>query len=89
MDLYNPGNYVYWDCPDEWIHIVEEALTLLRAFKEKLHVIQIKQKFGGLRIYIGYHNTPTDEEISQVNAIIKLAEWAVEGYEAISNRGLT
>lgn len=36
-------------CPDGWVEIVKEALTVLEAAGAK--VAQIKSKFGGLRLY--------------------------------------
>lgn len=52
-----------------WASIVKEAVEKLEAKGAK--IVQVKEKFGGLRIYVDRH----DDEI---NSIIEQAEWASE-----------
>lgn len=41
------------ECDDGWLSIIEETLQVLDSFEEPdLAVVQIKEKFGGLRIYL-------------------------------------
>ncbi len=41
-----------YDCPEGWRAIVEPVLDKLEAMPD-VTIAQVKQKFGGLRIYVG------------------------------------
>ena len=55
----------YYECGDGWIPLIEEAKTIIAKYNQKikeedldtepLEFIQIKEKWGGLRIYINYY----------------------------------
>lgn len=38
-------------CPEEWIGTVHTALTLMGSVDPTFRITQVKEKFGGLRIY--------------------------------------
>ena len=39
--------------PDGWLPLVTKLIKDLDALEEEIYVMQIKEKFGGLRFYIG------------------------------------
>ena len=41
------------DCPDGWLHLVDQCFYELRAHGWDLNLFQVKEKFGSLRIYLG------------------------------------
>lgn len=60
--------YDYFECGPGWHPLIKEALTKLEALNSADQaVLQVKEKFGGLRIYLSVHNDETD-------AIIRAAE---------------
>lgn len=50
-------------CPEGWVDIVKEALKNAKALDPNLKVTQIKEKFGGLRLYV-------DSDDPMVNRIV-------------------
>lgn len=56
-----------FECPPGWLPIVLRALDRMRSVGWTGQLAQVKEKFGGLRIYVDDH---TDE----VDAVIKAAE---------------
>ena len=56
---------VYYDCPDGWLDLVVDTLAKLFALGEDFKIYQIKEKFGGLRIYLG---ASSDEAYEITNA---------------------
>lgn len=89
INLYGPDSL--WEYPKEWEHIVDKILDSLQPFSENVKVGEIKEKFGGLRVYLDFYNIEemTDEAFSAVNSIITLGEWVVEGYEIMRKRTKT
>jgi len=60
--------YDYFERGPGWHPLIKDALSKLEALgNAKLAVLQVKEKFGGLRIYLSLHSDETD-------AIIKAAE---------------
>lgn len=51
----------YYDCGDGWIALIEQAKTIIAKYNlkhsenEPIKLIQIKEKWGGLRLYINYY----------------------------------
>lgn len=52
--LLGKGLYLGWSCPEEWMHIVDAAMTALLPFNKVVSVCQIKSKFNSLRIYVKF-----------------------------------
>jgi len=42
-----------WECDKGWYPLIQELIDKLNEFPEDIYVTQIKEKFGGLRFYIG------------------------------------
>lgn len=43
----------YCDCPDGWLHLVDQCFYELKANGWDQQLFQVKEKLGGLRIYLG------------------------------------
>lgn len=69
-------NCISWTVDKGWVPLVNELLAKLIELEPNIQVIQIKEKFGGLRFYYG--NVSNDRE-SRVNVL-------VEGYELLANK---
>ena len=56
----------FYECGTGWHHIINEALDVIRDCADRvpeyqdLEVLQVKEKFGGLRIYLSYHDDYLD-----------------------------
>ena len=60
--------YDYFECGPGWHPLIKDALTRIEALGiANLAILQVKEKFGGLRIYLSLDNDET-------NAIITAAE---------------
>jgi len=61
-----------WQCGEGWYPLIEELLNKLQAIENKQHigleVTEIKEKFGGLRIYINTGNDTIWNLISEYEA---------------------
>lgn len=55
-----------------WQPLVKTLVTYCERKDKNIPIEQIKQKFGGLRFYIG----PTDDP--EIHTMIKFAEWVAE-----------
>lgn len=64
------------DLPLGWFPLVDALLTDLSKLPtwNISQVSQIKEKFGGLRVYIDYLETNTDADIAQMDELISKAE---------------
>lgn len=66
-------NEVFYECGLGWHKIIDEALDAIKEYGEinppfdKVKVLQVKQKFGGLRIYLSDYN-------DYINGVIRMAE---------------
>lgn len=66
----------YYECGDGWIPLIEEAKTIIAKYNQKLkeedldteplEFIQIKEKWGGLRIYLNYYVPEIAEQIHEL-----------------------
>ena len=66
-------SYIPWECGKGWWPLIDKVAAAIDSFnaahpESSIEVSQIKQKFGGLRIY--HHNAPED--------IRKLIDEAIE-----------
>lgn len=73
---------LYVECGTGWFDIVDELSKQIAAHvatfptgKEEpyVNVVQIKEKFGGLRYYIHYNNL-TDDQIQEIEQMVRVAE---------------
>lgn len=47
-------NKLFYECGEGWNRIIEECLDKIEMYPDcEINVLQIKEKYGGLRIYIG------------------------------------
>ena len=57
--------YDCFECGPGWYPLIKDALTKLEALGiTDLAVLQVKEKFGGLRIYLSFDNDETDAIIA-------------------------
>lgn len=68
------GECIGCDCPPGWADVVEKTLVQLVEIPE-LKIIQIKEKFGGLRLYISNPDGPEEDW--------RKAAWHVEQAEYV------
>jgi len=56
---------ISFDCGDGWKDIIDRLLAKIydEAIKIDTHVVQVKEKFGGLRVYLGRENEFISEAI--------------------------
>ena len=40
------------ECGDGWLHLIDAVLANVKAYDPQFQIRQIKEKFGGLRIYL-------------------------------------
>jgi hypothetical protein len=55
------GGYI--SAPDGWLELVKECDELLAHLDPDYRIIQIKEKFGGLRYYFATDKTGLDEKV--------------------------
>ena len=54
------------ECHEGWVPLIEDAIRLVRKYniehpeKEPLKFFQIKEKWGGLRLYLDSYNVPKE-----------------------------
>ena len=68
----------YYECGDGWIPLIEEAKTIIDEYNQKLkeedldaeplEFIQIKEKWGGLRIYLNYYVQEIADQIHELES---------------------
>ena len=51
QEFYNKWAY-YPECGDGWLHLIDATLRTVSAEDAHFIIRQIKEKFGGLRIYL-------------------------------------
>lgn len=56
-----------YECGSGWNGLVDEAVEKIKAIKPDANFLQIKEKLGGLRIYLDHYD-------DEVNDIIRSAE---------------
>lgn len=73
---------IWVGCNEGWHEIIDalskQIAEIAKRFPTtdgefRISVVQIKEKFGGLRYYVNYHNM-TDDDIQQIEFIIRNAE---------------
>jgi hypothetical protein len=70
------------ECNEGWHPIIDdlskEVSEIAKKFpaingENRINVVQIKEKFGGLRYYVDYHSM-SDDDIQQIEYVIRNAE---------------
>lgn len=61
-----------YECEAGWHPMIEELLTKLKPYPIK--ILQIKEKFGGLRVYYQWTGPSSIPMIAGVNGLIEEAE---------------
>lgn len=57
-----------------WWPIIREALDLIRKIDPETKITQIKEKFGGLRIYLSHSDTLNEKDYEVIHTLINQAE---------------
>lgn len=83
-DLYSKYDRIFThspfvDCDSGWFTIIDELSGELNEIAKQYHnntisVVQIKEKFGGLRYYVDYADGLPEEEIFEIEQIIRRYE---------------
>ena len=63
--------YALGGCPTTWANVIDDFLTQLKEIDPNFEIHQIKQKFGGLRLYLSYD---APEHRSHINKQILILE---------------
>ena len=64
---------IYYECGDGWIALIENAKTLVSKYnlehpelETPLEFVQIKEKFGGLCLYLNFYVPEIDHKIKEL-----------------------
>lgn len=81
-------------CPIEWYGVIEDLLSKIDKYRRDqgiyIEIVQIKEKFGGLRCYVSYHcdehdlcqySQALDIDIQTIEQYIKDAELMISSLE--------
>jgi hypothetical protein len=73
-ELYTKYGYILkcsFECDDGWLSLIDDCLDKIAKTKQPKHfnVIQIKEKFGSLRVYTNYSTDEIDKIISDVEDV--------------------
>lgn len=79
--LNNPAYLAKWE-GDPWFPILKQTDEALERIIPGYNIAQVKEKFGGLRYYITYPATTTDEQRERARSLVQYAEAWVDGFEA-------
>ena len=70
--MYNNANCSY-ECGDGWLPLIEDAKTIIAKYnlyhpilEEKLEFVQIKEKWGELRLYLNQYIPEVEEKIHKL-----------------------
>lgn len=85
-------NWDFKDCVGPgWHELLDEILTFLRKEKEKGHdiqILQVKEKFGGLRVYVTGLTEEADRELwALADKSVKICEECGASGQIRSSRG--
>lgn len=87
MELYDklvakyPNNFdrcFDFSTGEGWDDIVEKLTDMVIALEPKIKIVQVKEKFGGLRYYVEHDEDCSPEICSKVRYLIECAEDAAE-----------
>lgn len=56
LDKFAPGWPATYDVPNDWVPIIDRALDKCFAEVPGMQLLQIKEKFGELRIYTSHNS---------------------------------
>jgi len=59
---------IYLECGPGWFSLINEALKKLFKLNPKLQILQIKEKFGGLRLYVSHCSSEMNIVINEAKA---------------------
>lgn len=65
-------NIDYYECGDGWLPLIEQAKTIIDKYNlthpsnEPLKFTQIKEKWGGLRLYLNYYIPEISNKIHKI-----------------------
>ena len=62
------------ECGDGWYGLIEQVCLDIKYLKTPIEWTQIKEKFGGLRMYFRFLGYPKQAEVDEVYKVIDRAE---------------
>lgn len=62
---YNPAR---WEVGEGWYPLIKELIEDLKKLGWNGNILQVKEKFGGLRFYIGYGDDAIFDRITKAEA---------------------
>lgn len=65
--------YALGGCPTTWANVIDEFLEGLKQIDTNFEIHQIKQKFGGLRLYVKYDSPKNTSHINKQILILEHA----------------
>jgi len=63
-----PFSYYGVECGDGWKPLILEALNKMEELDDELYITQIKEKFGGLRLYTSPYKATIENELEEIIA---------------------
>jgi hypothetical protein len=60
-DMYEYGFHL--QCGAGWFSLIDELFTKIKEIDDSVKIVQLKEKFGGLRCYTGSVNSLTAEKV--------------------------
>ena len=75
-DKFEPGWPASFDVDSGWYDILKELFDNLEPFLnwDIVKICQVKEKFGGLRVYVDFHGDIDAEDVKQIHDMIDDAE---------------
>lgn len=61
------------NCPTGWQGLVNKLVEDLNNYEADIYILQVKEKFGGLRFYVSVENV-SDEDYGEIISLIGQAE---------------
>ena len=59
---------------DGWFELIKDLCEKITATSIGVTVVQVKEKFGGLRFYVNFNEDVSKEDVKQIYALITEAE---------------
>jgi hypothetical protein len=72
VDKFVPNYYKSVDVDEGWYQIVVDCDNLLTEIDPDYKIVQIKQKFGGLRYYFQPSDTNNGELYVKMNSVVSI-----------------
>lgn len=57
-------------CPESWFAFLNEFLYIVEKYNKDFEILQIKMKYGSIRIYLDKISDETQDEVSKVQSFL-------------------